>query len=109
MCDANESETFNILIIEFLNLLVIFGVLNHKIKLKVRTLIILNFEGKLMVIKMENYELEAKIVSGKNYKHHAYSLVVNVFILISIILWSFTLIIRQFSIIISYAMTINKS
>ncbi|KAF1891386.1 hypothetical protein Lal_00017018 [Lupinus albus] len=35
--DANESEAFNILTPEFLNSLTIFGLVNHKIKLKVGT------------------------------------------------------------------------
>ncbi|KAF1858984.1 hypothetical protein Lal_00000807, partial [Lupinus albus] len=35
--DANESQTFNILIIEFLNPLTIYALPNNKIKLKVIT------------------------------------------------------------------------
>ncbi|KAF1877080.1 hypothetical protein Lal_00033635 [Lupinus albus] len=41
MTDVNESKSFNIVSPEFLNSLTIFGILNHKIKLKGGTPIIL--------------------------------------------------------------------
>ncbi|KAF1872273.1 hypothetical protein Lal_00028181 [Lupinus albus] len=82
MSDANESEAFNILTPEFLNSLSIYGLPNHKIKLKVGTPIMLlrnldQSEGlcngtRLVVTKMANHVFEAKIMSGKNIGNVTY-------------------------------------
>ncbi|XP_019415632.1 PREDICTED: uncharacterized protein LOC109327056 [Lupinus angustifolius] len=76
MTYANESEVFNILTQEFLNSLTTSGLPNHKIKLKVGTPIMLlrnldQAEGlcngtRLIITKLENHVVEAKIMSGKN-------------------------------------------
>ncbi|KAF1892315.1 hypothetical protein Lal_00010780 [Lupinus albus] len=117
MSDANESESFNILIPEFLNSFSISGLPNHKIKLKVGTTIMLlrnidQSEGlcngtRLVVTRMTNHVLETKIMSGKNIGNVTY--IPRLSMSPSQCLWPFTLIRRQFLITMSYAMTINKS
>ncbi|KAF1864982.1 hypothetical protein Lal_00004355 [Lupinus albus] len=117
MSDANESEAFNILTPEFLNSLSIFGLPNHKIKLKVDTPIMLlrNLDQsdrlcngtRLVVTKMANHVLEAKIMSGKNIGNVTY--IPRLSMSPSQCPWPFTLIRRQFPIIVSYVMTTNKS
>ncbi|XP_019417240.1 PREDICTED: uncharacterized protein LOC109328290 [Lupinus angustifolius] len=82
MSDANDNEAFNILTPEFLNSLSTSGLPNHKIKLKVSTPIMLlrnldQSEGlcngtRLVVTKMTNHVLEAKIMSGKNIRNITY-------------------------------------
>ncbi|XP_019433843.1 PREDICTED: ATP-dependent DNA helicase PIF1-like [Lupinus angustifolius] len=117
MSDANDNETFNILTYEFLNSLSTSGLPNHKIKLKVGTPIMLlrnldQYEGlyngtRLAVTKMTNHVLEAKIMSGKNIGNITY--IPRLSMSPSQSPWHFMLIRRQFPIIVSYAMTINKS
>ncbi|KAF1892080.1 hypothetical protein Lal_00036435 [Lupinus albus] len=80
--DANEIEAVNILTPEYLNSFSIFSILNHKIKLKVGTPIMLlrnldQVEGlcngiRVVVIKMTNHVLEAMIASGKNIGNFIY-------------------------------------
>ncbi|KAF1865966.1 hypothetical protein Lal_00041664 [Lupinus albus] len=66
------------------------------------------FNGKRMVVtEMTNHVLEAKIMSGKNVGHIIY--IPWMSMSPSQTPWPFKLIRRQFPIIISYAMTINKS
>ncbi|KAF1881508.1 hypothetical protein Lal_00021487 [Lupinus albus] len=117
MSDINDSETFNILTLEFLISLATYGLPNHNIKLKVGTLVMLlrnldQYEGlcngtRLVVTKMTNHVLEAKIMSGKNNGNIIY--IHRLSMSLSQSLWTFTLIRRQFPIIVSYVMTINKS
>ncbi|KAF1881842.1 hypothetical protein Lal_00042555 [Lupinus albus] len=117
MSDANECEAFNILTPEFLNSLSIYGLPNHKIKLKVGTPIMLlrnldQSEGlcndtMLVVTKMANHVIAAKIMSGKNIGNVTY--IPRLSMSPSQCPWLFTFIRRQFPIIVSYAMTINKS
>ncbi|XP_019434159.1 PREDICTED: ATP-dependent DNA helicase PIF1-like, partial [Lupinus angustifolius] len=117
MSDANDNETFNILTPEFLNSLSTSGLPNHMIKLKVGTPIMLlrnldQSEGlcngtRLVVTKMANHVLEAKIMSGKNIGNITY--IPRLSMSPSQSPWPFMLIRRQFPIIVSYAMTINKS
>ncbi|XP_019457526.1 PREDICTED: ATP-dependent DNA helicase PIF1-like [Lupinus angustifolius] len=117
MSNANDNEAFNILTPEFLNSLSTSRLPNHKIKLKVGTPIMLlrnldQPEGlcngtRLVVTKMANHELEAKIMSGKNIGNITY--IPRLSMSPSQSPWSFMLIIRQFPIIVSYAMAINKS
>ncbi|KAF1877767.1 hypothetical protein Lal_00038076 [Lupinus albus] len=117
MSDANEIEVANILTPEFLNSLSTSGLPNHKIKLKVGTPIMLlrnldQTEGlcngtRLMVTKMANHVLESRIISGKNIGHIIY--IPRMSMSPSQSPWPFKLIRRQFPIIVSYAMTINKS
>ncbi|KAF1870925.1 hypothetical protein Lal_00030237 [Lupinus albus] len=113
MSNANESETFNILTPEFLKSLSIFGLPNHKIKLKVGIPIMLlrnldQSEGlcngtRLVVTKMTNHVLAAKIMSGKNVGNVTY--IPRLSISPSQCPCPFTLITRQFPIIVSYAIT----
>ncbi|XP_019457532.1 PREDICTED: ATP-dependent DNA helicase PIF1-like [Lupinus angustifolius] len=82
MSDANDNEAFNILTPEFLNSLSTSCLPNYKIKLKVGTPIMLlrnldQSEGlcngtRLVVTKMANHVLEAKIMSGKNIGNITY-------------------------------------
>ncbi|KAF1895934.1 hypothetical protein Lal_00033939 [Lupinus albus] len=62
---------------------------------------------RLIVTKMANHVLEAKIMSGKNVGHIIY--IPRMSMSHSQTPWPFKLIRRQFPIIVSYAMTINKS
>ncbi|KAF1860101.1 hypothetical protein Lal_00033695 [Lupinus albus] len=117
MSDANESESFNNVTPEFLNSLSISGLPNHKIKLKVGTPIMLlrnldQSEGlcnstRLVVTRMANHVLETKIMSGKNIRNVTY--IPRLSMSPSQCPWHFTLMRRQFPIIVSYAMIINKS
>ncbi|KAF1888405.1 hypothetical protein Lal_00011175 [Lupinus albus] len=85
MSDVNESETFNILTPKLLNSLLTFGLPNHKIKLKT------NLKGlcngtRLVITKMTNHVLEAKVMSReKHWKYHLYSSIINVTIRISMV------------------------
>ncbi|KAF1869268.1 hypothetical protein Lal_00020945 [Lupinus albus] len=65
MSDANESEAFNIITSKFLNSLATSGLPNHKIKLKSEGLC---NDTRLVVTKMTNNVLEAKIMSEKTLK-----------------------------------------
>ncbi|KAF1870416.1 hypothetical protein Lal_00003622 [Lupinus albus] len=111
------SEAVNVLTPEFLNTLSTSGIPNHKIKLKVGTPIMLlrnldQSEGlcngtRLVVTKMTNHVLEAKIMSGKNVGNIIF--IPGMSMSPSQTQWPFKLIRRQFPIIVSYVMTINKS
>ncbi|KAI5426982.1 hypothetical protein KIW84_032420 [Lathyrus oleraceus] len=93
------------------------GIPNHKIKLKVGTPIMLmrnldQVDGlcngtRLIVTRLANHVIEAKIMSGKNIGNIFY--IPRMFMSPSDSPWPFKLIQRQFPIIVSYAMTINKS
>ncbi|XP_019434840.1 PREDICTED: ATP-dependent DNA helicase PIF1-like [Lupinus angustifolius] len=117
MSDANDNEAFNILTPEFLNSFSTSGLPNQVIKLKVGTPIMLlrnldQPEGlcngtRLVVTKMANHVLEAKIMSGKNIGNITY--IPKLSMSQSQSPWPFMLIRRQFPIIVSYAMTMNKS
>ncbi|XP_019420759.1 PREDICTED: ATP-dependent DNA helicase PIF1-like [Lupinus angustifolius] len=117
MSDANDNEACNILTPEFLNSLSTLGLPNHKIKLKVSTPIMLlrnldQSEGlcngtRLVITKMANHVLEAKIMSGKNIRNITYIPILSMSPSQSP--WPFMLIRRQFPLIVSYAVTINKS
>ncbi|XP_058777182.1 uncharacterized protein LOC131651542 [Vicia villosa] len=74
--DGDGNESFDVLTPEFLNALQTSGVPNHKIKLKIGTPIMLlrnidQAEGlcngtRLIVTKLADHVIEAKIISGKN-------------------------------------------
>ncbi|KAF1895897.1 hypothetical protein Lal_00033960 [Lupinus albus] len=117
MSDVNDIETVNILTTKFLNTLSTSDLPNHKIKLKLGTPIMLlrnldQSEGlcngtRLVVTKMAIHVLEAKIMSSKNVGHIIY--IPRMSMSPSQSPWPFKLIRRQFPIIVSYVMTINKS
>ncbi|KAF1883641.1 hypothetical protein Lal_00012556 [Lupinus albus] len=112
-----KTGTVLITLTEFLSTFSSSDLPNHKIKLKVGTPIMLlrnldQSEGlcdckRLVVTKMANHVLEAKIMSGKNVGHIIY--IPRMSMSPSQTPWHFKLIRRQFPIIVSYAMTINKS
>lgn len=62
---------------------------------------------RLIVTRMANHVIEAKIISGKNVGNLTY--IPRMSMSPSQSPWPFKLIRRQFPIIVSYAMTINKS
>ncbi|XP_050878111.1 uncharacterized protein LOC127081924 [Lathyrus oleraceus] len=74
--DGEGNEAFDVLTPEFLNTLTTSGLPNHKIKLKIGTPIMLlrnidQPEGlcngiRLIVTRLANHVIEAKIISGKN-------------------------------------------
>lgn len=113
----DESQSFEILTPEFLSTLRTSGLPNHKIKLKIGTPIMLmrnldQAEGlcngtRLIVTRMADHIIEAKIISGKNIGNLTYIPRMNMSPSQSP--WPFKLNRRQFPIILSYAMTINKS
>ncbi|XP_073222581.1 uncharacterized protein [Cicer arietinum] len=115
--EANILEAFDILTPEFLSSLTTFGLPNHKIKLKVGTPIILlrnldQPEGlcngtRLIVTKLGNHVLQAKIIYGKHIGNLIY--IPRLSMSPSQSLWPFMLIRHQFQIVVSYVMTINKS
>ena len=115
--DTSYPEAYECLTPEFLSKLRTSGIPNHKLRLKVGTPIMLmrNLDQndglcngtRLIVTRLANHVIEAKIMSGKN--------VGNIFYIPRMSMspsespWPFKLIRRQFPIIVSYAMTINKS
>jgi len=74
--EADGNETFDVLTLEFLNTLTTSGFHNHKIKLKTDAPIMLlrnidRSEGlckgtRLIVTRLTNHVIEAKVISGKN-------------------------------------------
>lgn len=115
--EANGNEAFDVIPSEFLNSLTTSGLPNFKIKLKVGTPITLlkdlnPSEGlcigtRLIVTRLANFVLQAKIISGKNIGNLTLIPRISMSPLQSP--WPFKLIRRQFPIVVSYAMTINES
>ncbi|KAG4946474.1 hypothetical protein JHK87_042481 [Glycine soja] len=101
---ATNSQAWEALTPEFLNSLRTFGLPNHKITLKVRSLIMLlrnidQSEGlcngtRLIVTKLANHVIQAKIIDGNKNGN---------------LIYIPRMCMRQFPIMLSYAMTINKS
>jgi len=93
------------------------GISNHKLRVKVGTPIILlrNLDQanglcngtRLIVTRLGAHVVEAKIINGLNIGHRTYIPRMNMSPSNSP--WSFKLIRRQFSFMVSFAMTINKS
>ncbi|XP_058741078.1 uncharacterized protein LOC131613424 [Vicia villosa] len=115
--DTSYTEAYEVLTPEFLSKLRTSSLPNHRIKLKVGTPIMLmrnldQSDGlcngtRLIVTRLANHVIEAKIISGKNIGNFFY--IPRMSMSPSESLWPFKLIRRQFPIIVSYAMTINKS
>ncbi|XP_058750081.1 uncharacterized protein LOC131623071 [Vicia villosa] len=115
--DTSYTEAYEVLTPEFLSKLRTSGLPDHRIKLKVGTPIMLmrnldQSDGlcnrtRLIVTRLANHVIEAKIISGKNIGNLFY--IPRMSMSPSESPWPFKLIRRQFPIIVSYAMTINKS
>ncbi|XP_058784545.1 uncharacterized protein LOC131659356 [Vicia villosa] len=115
--DVTNFDAYEHVTPEFLNALKTSGLPSHSIRLKVGATIMLmrnldQSEGlcngtRLTVTRLAAHVIEAKIVSGKN--------IGNIFYIPRMSLspsqspWPFKLVRRQFPIIVSFAMTINKS
>uniref|UniRef100_A0A0R0KGW9 ATP-dependent DNA helicase n=1 Tax=Glycine max TaxID=3847 RepID=A0A0R0KGW9_SOYBN len=115
--ESIESWHFQSITTEFLNSLNTFGLPNHCIKLKISSPIILlrnldQTQGlcngtRLVVTRLAKHVIAAEIISGKNPGHNVY--IPRMSMLPSQSPWPFKLLRRQFPIMLSYAMTINKS
>ncbi|XP_058775557.1 uncharacterized protein LOC131649819 [Vicia villosa] len=115
--DTSYTKAYEVLTPEFLSKLRTSSLPNHRIKLKVGTPIMLmrnldQSDGlcngtRLIVTRLANHVIEAKIISGKNIGNLFY--IPRMSMSPSESPWPFKLIRRQFPIIVSYAMTINKS
>ncbi|XP_058741331.1 uncharacterized protein LOC131613701 [Vicia villosa] len=115
--DATSFDAYEHVTPEFLNALKTSGLPNHSIKLKVGATIMLmrnldQSEGlcngtRLTVTRLANHVIEAKIISGKNIGNLFY--IPRMSLSPSQSPWPFKLVRRQFPIIVSFAMTINKS
>ncbi|XP_019425033.1 PREDICTED: uncharacterized protein LOC109333904 [Lupinus angustifolius] len=115
--ECNDNEALDELTPEFLNSLRTLGLPNHKIKLKIGTPIMLmrnldQSEGlcngtRMIVNRLANHVIEARVITGKIFG--------KMFCIPRMSLspshspWPFKLTWRQFPLIVSYAMTINKS
>lgn len=94
-----------------------YGLPNQSIKLKIGTTIILlrnldQSDGlcngtRLIVTRLFNHVIEAKIISNKNVGNFIY--IPRMFMSPSQPPWPYKLVRRQFRIIVSFAMIINKS
>ncbi|XP_058784406.1 uncharacterized protein LOC131659198 [Vicia villosa] len=115
--EIHDSSILQVLTPEFLSSLRTSGLPNHQITLKVGCPIMLmrnidQSEGlcnniRLIVTKMENHVIEAQIMGGKGHGKVTY--IPRMDMSPSQSPWPFKLSRRQFPIIVSYAMTINKS
>ncbi|XP_058742091.1 uncharacterized protein LOC131614535 [Vicia villosa] len=115
--EIHDTNVVDILTPEFLSSLTTSGLPNHLIRLKVGTPVMLmrnidQSEGlcngtRVMITKMANHVIEAKIMAGKCCGNLVY--IPRMDMSPSQSPWPFKLKRRQFPIIVSYAMTINKS
>ena len=112
-----ESCHFRSLTTEFLNSLTTTDLPNHCLKLKIGTPIMLlrnldQTQGlcndtRLIVIRLAKHVIAADIISGTNIGDHVY--IPRMSMSPSQSTWPFKLLRRQFPIMLSYVMTINKS
>ncbi|KEH17653.1 PIF1-like helicase [Medicago truncatula] len=115
--EIHDNNIVEVLTPEFLSSLCTSGLPNHKIKLKVGAPIMLlrnldQSEGlcngtRLIVTKLTTHVLEAKIMGGNHHGNIIY--IPRMDMSPSQSPWPFKLNKRQFSIVVSYSMTINKS
>ncbi|XP_058747934.1 uncharacterized protein LOC131620787 [Vicia villosa] len=115
--DATNFDAYEHVTPEFLNALKTSGLPNHSIRLKVGVTIMLmrnldQSEGlcngtRLTVTRLTSHVIEAKIISGKNVGNIIY--IPRMSLSPSQSPWPFKLVRRQFPIMVSFAMTINKS
>jgi ATP-dependent DNA helicase PIF1 len=115
--DVNDPGIYDVITPEFLSSLRTSGLPNHVIKLKPGTPIMLmrnldQSEGlyngtRLIISRMADHVIEAKIMSGKNEGNIIY--IPRMTTSPSQSPWPFKLSRRQFPIMVCYAMTINKS
>lgn len=115
--NSDESMAYDVLTPEFLSSLSASGIPNHCIKLKIGVPIMLlrnldQSEGlcngtRLIVTNLGNHVIGAKIISGKNIGNITY--IPRMSMSPSQSPWPFKLIRKQFPVVVSYAMTINKS
>jgi ATP-dependent DNA helicase PIF1 len=115
--EVSDNNFYDVLTPEFLNSLRTSGLPNHKIKLKIGTPIMLlrNIDQckglcngtRMIITHLGTYVLGAKIMSGKNRGELVF--IHRMEMSPSQSPWPFKMVRRQFPIIISYAMTINKS
>uniref|UniRef100_A0A0R0GF21 ATP-dependent DNA helicase n=1 Tax=Glycine max TaxID=3847 RepID=A0A0R0GF21_SOYBN len=111
------SFHFHSITTEFLNSLTTSSLSSHSIKLKIGCPIMLlrnldQTQGlcngtKLIVTRLAKHVIAAEIISGKNPEHNVY--IPRMSMSPSQSPWLFKLLRRQFLIMLSYAMTINKS
>ncbi|XP_058741856.1 uncharacterized protein LOC131614261 [Vicia villosa] len=115
--EIHDTNVVDILTPEFLSSLTTSGLPNHHIFLKVGTPVMLmrnidQSEGlcngtRVMITKMANHVIEAKIMAGKGCGNMVY--IPRMDMSPSQSPWPFKLKRRQFPIVVSYATTINKS
>ncbi|XP_058759288.1 uncharacterized protein LOC131632565 [Vicia villosa] len=115
--DSTNFDAYEHVTPEFLNALKTSGLPNHSVKVKVGATIMLmrnldQSEGlcngtRLTVTRLASHVIEAKIISGKNIGNLIY--IPKMSLSPSQSPWPFKLVRRQFPIIVSFAMTINKS
>ncbi|XP_058733342.1 uncharacterized protein LOC131604948 [Vicia villosa] len=115
--DATKFDAYEHVTPEFLNALKTSGLPNHSIRLKVGATIMLmrnldQSEGlcngtRLTVTRLAGHVIEAKIIYGKKFGNIIY--IPRMYLSPSQSPWPFKLVKRQFPIMVSFAMTINKS